>query len=80
MLQLKEIDQPNGYRDKTCVYAAYKEIHYRSKDTYRLKVRGWKKILHAMEIIEKQEKQYKNKIDFSNKIDFLRQGKTLHID
>ena len=33
-----------------------------------------------MEIIEKQEKQYKNKIDFSNKIDFLRQGKTLHID
>ena len=23
------------------------EIHFRSKDTYRLKVRGWKKIFHA---------------------------------
>ena len=24
-----------------------KETHFRPKDTYRLKVRGWKKILHA---------------------------------
>ena len=23
------------------------ETHFRSKDTYRLKVRGWKKMLHA---------------------------------
>ena len=24
-----------------------KKTHFRSKDTYRLKVRGWKKIFHA---------------------------------
>ena len=33
----------NGYKNKTHLYAVY----FRPRDTYRLKVRGWKKIFHA---------------------------------
>ena len=31
------------------------ETHFRPRDTYRLKVRGWKKRFHAMEIKRKLE-------------------------
>ena len=31
------------------------QIHFRPRDTYRLKVRGWKKIFHAIEIKGKLE-------------------------
>ena len=31
------------------------ETHFRPRDTYRLKGRGWKKIFHAMEIKRKLE-------------------------
>ena len=37
----------DGYRNKTATYAAYKKTHFKSKDTHRLKVRGWKKLFHA---------------------------------
>ena len=30
------------------VYICLKETHFRPKDTHRLKVRGWKKVLHAI--------------------------------
>ena len=43
MLQPKDTDWLNGYKNKTHMYAVYKK----PKDTYRLKVRGWKNILHA---------------------------------
>ena len=33
----------NGYKNKTHLYAVY----FRPRDTYRLKVKGWKKIFHA---------------------------------
>ena len=46
MLQPKDIDWLNGYKNKTHIYAVYK-THFRPRDTYRLKVRGWKKIFHA---------------------------------
>ena len=36
----------NGYKNKTYIYAVYKKTHFRPKDTYRLKVRGWKIIYH----------------------------------
>ena len=29
------------------IYMLSKETHFRPRDTYRLKVRGWKKIFHA---------------------------------
>ena len=31
-----------------CIYCL-QETHFRPRDTYRLKVRGWKKIFHANE-------------------------------
>ena len=52
MLQPKDTDWLNGYINKTHIYAVYK-THFRPKDTYRLKVRGWKNIFHAN---EKQKK------------------------
>ena len=46
MLQPKDIDWLNGYKNKTHIYDVYKRC-FRPRDTYRLKVRGWKKIFHA---------------------------------
>ena len=45
MLQPKDIKWLNGYKIKTCIYAAYRRLS--SKDTHRLKVRGWGNIVHA---------------------------------
>ena len=47
MLQPKDIDYLNGYKNKTPYICCLQETHFRPKDTYRLKVRGWKNILHA---------------------------------
>ena len=41
------------------------ETHFRSKDTYRLKVRGWKNILHA----NGKQKKAGVAIPISDKID-----------
>ena len=46
MLQPKDTDWLNGY-NKRPIYMLSKETHCRPKDTYRLKVRGWKNIFHA---------------------------------
>ena len=45
MLQQKGKGSLNGYKN-THIYAAY-ERPTSDLDTYRLKVRGWKKIFHA---------------------------------
>ena len=48
MLQLKDTDWLNGYKNKTHIYIyCLKETHIRPRDTYRLKVRGLKNIFHA---------------------------------
>ena len=58
------------------------ETHFRSRDTYRLKVRGWRKIFHA----HGNQKKTGVAILISDKIDFKiktinkRQGRTLHND
>ena len=46
MLQPKDTDWLNGYKNKTHIYAVYKKPTT-DLDTYRLKVRGWKNIFHA---------------------------------
>ena len=46
MLQPKDTDWLNGYRNKTHIYAVYKKPTSDLK-TYRLKVRGWKNIFHS---------------------------------
>ena len=46
MLQPNDTDWPNGYENKTHIYAVYKKPTSDLK-TYKLKVRGWKNIFHA---------------------------------
>ena len=46
MLQPKDTDWLNGYKNKTCI-CCLQETHFRPKDTYKLKVRGWKNIFRA---------------------------------
>ena len=52
MLQSKDTDWLNRYKNKTHTYAFYKKPTSDLK-THRLKVRGWKNIFHAN---EKQKK------------------------
>ena len=46
MLPPKDTGWLNGYKNKTHTYAAY-ETHHTSKDTHKLKVRGWERVFHA---------------------------------
>ena len=46
MPQPKDKDWLNGYKNKTSIYVV-QETHLKTRDTYRLKVKGWKKIFHA---------------------------------
>ena len=63
MLQPKDMDWLNGYKNKNHIYA---ESHFRSRDTYRLKVRRWKKVFHA----NGNEKKARVAILISDKTDF----------
>ena len=47
MLPPKDTGWLNGYNNKIPYISCLRETHFRPRDTYRLKVRGWKKILHA---------------------------------
>ena len=44
MFQTKNTEWLNGYRNNIC---CLQETHFRLKDTFRLKVSGWKYIFHA---------------------------------
>ena len=59
-----------------------KETHFRPRDAYRLKVRGWKKIFHANRNQKKAGVAIlmSDKIDFKIKTCYKRQGRTLHND
>ena len=46
MLQPKDTDWLNGYKNKTHIYAVYKKLTSDLK-TYRLKVKGWEIIFHT---------------------------------
>jgi len=47
MPQPKDKAWLNGYRNNTPIYVVYKNTYLKTRDTYRLKVKGWKKIFHA---------------------------------
>ena len=47
MPQPKDKDWLNGYKNKTPYICCLQETHLKTGDTYRLKVKGWKKIFHA---------------------------------
>ena len=66
MLQPKDIDWLNGYKNKTHIYAVYKRTTSDLVTHNRLKVRGWKKIFHA----NGNQKKAAVAILISDKIDF----------
>ena len=66
MLQPKDRDWLNGYKNKTHIYCCLQETHVRPRDTYKLKVRGWKKTFHA----NGNQKKAGVAILISDKIDF----------
>ena len=65
MPQPKDKDWLNEYKNKTPIYAVY-ETHLKPRDTYTLKVKGWKKIFHA----NGDQKKAEVIILISDKIDF----------
>ena len=64
MLQPKDTDWLNGYKNKTHIYAVYKKPSSDLK-THRWKVRGWKNISHAY----RKQKKAGVAILISDKID-----------
>ena len=73
MLQPKDIDWLNGYENKTGNICCLQETHFRSRDTYRLKVRRWEKIFY----VNGNQKKY-NSILISEKIDLKIKTVTRH--
>ena len=65
MPQTKDKDWLNGYKNKTPIFVVYKRPTSKW-DTYRLKVKGWKKIFHA----NGDQKKAGVAILISDKIDF----------
>ena len=47
MLQPKDTDWLNGYKNKNSYIFCLQETYFIPQDIYRLKVRGWKNIFHA---------------------------------
>ena len=78
MHQPKDTDGLNGYKNKTHINASLQEIHFRPRDTYRLKGNGWKKIFHlnGNQKIASVATLISHNIDFKN---YNRQ-RTLHND
>ena len=66
MPQPKYKDWLNGYKKKDPYICCLQEIHLKPRDTYRLKMNGWKKVFHANE----DQKKAGVVILISNKIDF----------
>ena len=65
MLQAKDTDWLNGYKNRTHI-CCLQEIHFKPRDTYRLKLRRWKKLFHA----NGNQKKAGVAILISDKIDF----------
>ena len=65
MLQQKDTDWLNGFKNKTHLYTVYKKPTSDLK-THRLKLRGWKNVFHA----NRKQKKAEVAILISDKIDF----------
>ena len=66
MFQSKNTEWQNEFKKKEEPTICHlKEIHFRAKETHRLKVRGWKKIFHA----NGNDKEVRVTILMSDKLD-----------
>ena len=79
MPQPKDKDWLNGYKQDPYI-CWLQEIHFKTRDTYRLKVKGWRKIFHA----NGDQKKAGVAILISDKIDFeiktMKRERALHND
>ena len=66
MPQPKGKDWLNGYKNQDPYICCLQETHLKTRDAYRLKVKGWKKIFHP----NRDQKKAEVAILISNKIDF----------
>ena len=66
MPQPKDKDWLNGFKNKIPYICCLQETHLETKDTYRLKVKDWKKMFHA----NRDQKKAGVAILISDKIDF----------
>ena len=66
MSQPKDKDWLNGYKKQDPYICCLQETHLKTGDTYRLKVKGWKKIFHA----NRDQKKAGVAILISDQIDF----------
>ena len=66
MSQPKDKDWPNGYKKQDPYICCLQETHLKTRDKYRLKVKGWKKIFHA----KVDQKKAGVALLISDKIDF----------
>ena len=64
--QPKDKDWLNGYKNKTPIICCLQETHLKTRDTYRLRGKGWKKIFYA----SGDQKKAGVAIFISDKIDF----------
>ena len=62
----KDKDCLNGYKNKTPYICCLQETHLKTRDTYRLKVKGWKNIFHANRD-QKKAGLMSDKINFKTK-------------
>ena len=65
MPQPKDKDWLNGYKKRPLI-CCLQETHLKTRDTYRLKVKGWRKMFHA----HGDQKKAGVAILVSDKIDF----------
>jgi len=65
MPQPKDKDWLNGYKEDSNI-CCLQETHLKTGDTYRLKVKGWKKIFHT----NRDQKKGGRAMLISDKIDF----------
>ena len=66
MLQPKDKDWPTGLKKQDPYICCLPEIHLKPRDTYRVKVKGWKKTFYA----NGDQKKARVAILISDKIDF----------
>ena len=66
MAQSKDKNWLNGFKKRPLYILSTGETHLKTRDIYRLKVKGWKKIFHA----SGDQKKARVEILISDKIDF----------
>ena len=74
MPQPKDKDWLNRYKNNTPIYAIYKRPHLRTSDTYRLKVKGWKKIFQANGDEKKNNNNQQHRLLYPARISFKYEG------